>query len=258
MEGTPPSVARVSAVCSLSTSPSRSPTHSVPWRQCHLRSGGTSAVSWPWSTDSPPPATLDCGSTSAVAKDARLSRTSACCGIGWLRRGGPTSSTTSRTVAATTASAPGPNAPGPCWSFSSLNRDDNTGAISLRSPMLTDSMARPLRDLRVSVTDRCNFRCPYCMPKEVFGRDFAFVEREALLTLEEIARVAAVFAALGTRKVRLTGGEPLLRRNLEGLVEMLAAIQGIEDVALTTNGSLLTSDKARELAGAGLGAGILA
>src|SRR5258707_9362040 len=125
-------------------------------------------------------------------------------------------------------------------------------------PGRLDSLGRPIRDLRVSVTDRCNFRCPYCMPKEVFGRDFAFVEREALLTLEEIARVAAVFAALGTRKVRLTGGEPLLRRNLEGLVEMLAAIQGIEDVALTTNGSLLTSDKARELAGAGLGAGILA
>ena len=118
--------------------------------------------------------------------------------------------------------------------------------------MLTDSLARPLRDLRVSVTDRCNFRCPYCMPKEVFGRDFAFVEREALLTLEEIARVAAVFAALGTRKVRLTGGEPLLRRNLERLVEMLAAIEGIEDVALTTNGSLLTRAKARALAVAGL------
>jgi cyclic pyranopterin phosphate synthase len=118
--------------------------------------------------------------------------------------------------------------------------------------MLTDALARPLRDLRVSVTDRCNFRCSYCMPKEVFGRDFAFVEREALLTLEEIARVATVFAALGTRKVRLTGGEPLLRRNIERLVEMLAAIDGIDDVALTTNGSLLTRTKARTLAGAGL------
>lgn len=118
--------------------------------------------------------------------------------------------------------------------------------------MLTDALKRPLRDLRISVTDRCNFRCPYCMPKEVFGRDFAFVEREALLTLEEIARVASVFAALGTQKVRLTGGEPLLRRGLEKLVEMLAAIDGIEDVAMTTNGSLLTRERARTLASAGL------
>src|SRR5258708_10973368 len=118
--------------------------------------------------------------------------------------------------------------------------------------MLTDALKRPLRDLRVSVTDRCNFRCSYCMPKEVFGRDFAFVEREALLTLEEIARVAAVFATLGTTKIRLTGGEPLLRRNLEKLVEMLAAIDGINDVALTTNGSLLTRERALSLAGAGL------
>jgi cyclic pyranopterin phosphate synthase len=118
--------------------------------------------------------------------------------------------------------------------------------------MLTDALKRPLRDLRVSVTDRCNFRCSYCMPKEVFGRDFAFVEREALLTLEEIARVATVFAALGTRKIRLTGGEPLLRRNLEKLVEMLAAIDGIDDVAMTTNGSLLTRERARALADAGL------
>jgi cyclic pyranopterin phosphate synthase len=118
--------------------------------------------------------------------------------------------------------------------------------------MLTDTLGRPLRDLRISVTDRCNFRCPYCMPKEVFGRDFAFVEREALLSLEEMARVAAVFAAQGVHKIRLTGGEPLLRRNLEHLVEMLAAIPGIDDVALTTNGSLLTRAKARTLARAGL------
>jgi cyclic pyranopterin phosphate synthase len=118
--------------------------------------------------------------------------------------------------------------------------------------MLTDSLGRPLRDLRISVTDRCNFRCPYCMPKEAFGRDFAFVERAALLTLEEIARVTRVFAAHGTTKIRLTGGEPLLRRNLEHLVELLAAIDGIDDIALTTNGSLLTREKARTLAGAGL------
>src|SRR5258706_10344691 len=118
--------------------------------------------------------------------------------------------------------------------------------------MLTDSLGRPLRELRISVTDRCNFRCPYCMPKEAFGRDFAFVERAALLTLEEIARVTRVFAAHGTTKVRLTGGEPLLRRNLEHLVELLAAIDGIDDIALTTNGSLLTREKARALAAAGL------
>jgi cyclic pyranopterin phosphate synthase len=118
--------------------------------------------------------------------------------------------------------------------------------------MLTDSLGRPLCDLRISVTDRCNFRCPYCMPKEAFGRDFAFVERAALLTLEEIARVTRVFAAHGATKIRLTGGEPLLRRNLEHLVELLAAIDGVDDIALTTNGSLLTREKARALAGAGL------
>lgn len=118
--------------------------------------------------------------------------------------------------------------------------------------MLTDTLGRPLRDLRISVTDRCNFRCPYCMPKEAFGRDFAFMERAALLTLEEIARVARVFAGEGVTKLRLTGGEPLLRRNLEHLVGMLAGIDGIEDIALTTNGSLLTREKARALAAAGL------
>jgi cyclic pyranopterin phosphate synthase len=118
--------------------------------------------------------------------------------------------------------------------------------------MLTDALGRPLRDLRVSVTDRCNFRCPYCMPKEVFGRDFAFLERAALLTFEEIARLARAFARNGVHKVRLTGGEPLLRRNIERLVTMLAGIQGIDDVALTTNGSLLTRERARALAAAGL------
>jgi cyclic pyranopterin phosphate synthase len=118
--------------------------------------------------------------------------------------------------------------------------------------MLTDALGRPLRDLRVSVTDRCNFRCPYCMPKEVFGREFAFLEREALLTFEEIARLARAFARHGVHKVRLTGGEPLLRRNLERLVAMLADIEGVDDVALTTNGSLLTRELARTLAAAGL------
>jgi cyclic pyranopterin phosphate synthase len=115
-----------------------------------------------------------------------------------------------------------------------------------------DTLARPMRDLRISVTDRCNFRCTYCMPKEVFGRDFAFLERAELLTFEEIARVAAVFVQHGVEKVRLTGGEPLLRRDLERLVAKLAAIDGLRDIALTTNGSLLTPEKARTLKNAGL------
>jgi cyclic pyranopterin phosphate synthase len=118
--------------------------------------------------------------------------------------------------------------------------------------MLNDTLARPLRDLRISVTDRCNFRCTYCMPKEVFGRDFAFLDRDALLTFEEIARLARLFAREGAHKIRLTGGEPLLRRDLERLVSMLAAVEGIDDIALTTNGSLLTREKARALATAGL------
>jgi cyclic pyranopterin phosphate synthase len=115
-----------------------------------------------------------------------------------------------------------------------------------------DTLARPMRDLRISVTDRCNFRCTYCMPREVFGRDFAFLERAELLTFEEIARVALVFVQHGVEKIRLTGGEPLLRRDLERLVEKLAAIDGLRDIALTTNGSLLTREKARTLKAAGL------
>jgi cyclic pyranopterin phosphate synthase len=105
--------------------------------------------------------------------------------------------------------------------------------------MLTDRLQRPLRDLRVSVTDRCNFRCTYCMPREVFGPGFAFLERAELLTFEEITRVVGVFAGLGVGKVRLTGGEPLLRRGIADLVALLAGIDGIDDIALTTNGSLL-------------------
>lgn len=115
-----------------------------------------------------------------------------------------------------------------------------------------DQLARPLRDLRISVTDRCNFRCTYCMPKEVFGRDFTFLRREELLTFEEIARLTRIFASLGTEKVRLTGGEPLLRRDLESLVSQLSAVEGIRDIALTTNGSLLTRERARQLKEAGL------
>jgi GTP 3',8-cyclase len=103
----------------------------------------------------------------------------------------------------------------------------------------TDRLQRPLRDLRVSVTDRCNFRCTYCMPREVFGPGFAFLERAELLTFEEIHRVVAVFAGLGVRKLRLTGGEPLLRKGIAELVALLASVEGIDDIALTTNGSLL-------------------
>ncbi|HKB95022.1 MAG TPA: GTP 3',8-cyclase MoaA [Gaiellaceae bacterium] len=114
---------------------------------------------------------------------------------------------------------------------------------------LHDRLGRPLETLRVSITDRCNFRCVYCMPKEVFGRDHAFLERKELLSFEEIARVVGVFAGLGVRTVRLTGGEPLVRRDVEKLVEQLAAV-GVE-LALTTNGSLLPQ-KAEALARAGL------
>ncbi len=102
-----------------------------------------------------------------------------------------------------------------------------------------DRLGRPLRDLRVSVTDRCNFRCVYCMPREVFGRDFQFLERAELLTFEEIARLVRAFVAEGVTKIRLTGGEPLVRRDLHRLVAMLAPIPGLHDLTLTTNGSLL-------------------
>jgi GTP 3',8-cyclase len=113
-----------------------------------------------------------------------------------------------------------------------------------------DKLRRPLRDLRVSVTDRCNFRCVYCMPKEVFGRDYVFLERRELLTFEEIERLARVFVAHGVEKIRITGGEPLVRRDLERLIEQLATIDGL-DLTLTTNGSLLPQ-KAQALRDAGL------
>jgi GTP 3',8-cyclase len=122
------------------------------------------------------------------------------------------------------------------------------------SPGVTvhDTLARPLRDLRISVTDRCNFRCSYCMPRDIFGSSFAFLSRSDLLTFEEIARAARLFVANGVEKIRLTGGEPLIRRDLERLVEMLAAIDGLRDLTLTTNGSLLTPEKAQSLRAAGL------
>ncbi|HZT44770.1 MAG TPA: GTP 3',8-cyclase MoaA [Gaiellaceae bacterium] len=113
-----------------------------------------------------------------------------------------------------------------------------------------DTLGRPLRDLRVSVTDRCNFRCVYCMPKEVFGRDYRFLERRELLTFEEIERLARAFVTHGVEKIRITGGEPLVRRDLERLIERLASIDGL-DLTLTTNGSLLPQ-KAQALRDAGL------
>jgi cyclic pyranopterin phosphate synthase len=116
---------------------------------------------------------------------------------------------------------------------------------------MLDRLQRPLRDLRVSVTDRCNLRCPYCMPREVFGEGFRFLAREELLSFEEITRVVTVMAASGVTKIRLTGGEPLLRRDLERLVEMLARVGGISDLALTTNGLLLARN-AERLRDAGL------
>ena len=114
-----------------------------------------------------------------------------------------------------------------------------------------DRLGRTLADLRISVTDRCNFRCTYCMPKEIFNRDYKFLERTALLSFEEITRLARVFVSLGARKVRLTGGEPLLRAGLEQLVGMLAEVSGVADLTLTTNGGLLPR-KAQALADAGL------
>lgn len=117
---------------------------------------------------------------------------------------------------------------------------------------LRDELGRPLRDLRISVTDRCNFRCQYCMPKELFGARHRFLARRKLLSFEEIQRLARLFIELGVGKIRLTGGEPLLRHSLETLVEMLAELPGLADLSLTTNGSLLTPAKAKALKVAGL------
>ncbi|MGP1907689.1 GTP 3',8-cyclase MoaA [Metabacillus sp. JX24] len=117
--------------------------------------------------------------------------------------------------------------------------------------MILDSLDRPLRDLRISVTDRCNFRCSYCMPEHLFGKDYPFLSSDRILTFEEIHRLAEIFASLGTQKIRLTGGEPLLRRELPVLIAMLRNVDGINDIGLTTNGSLLKTF-ASELAEAGL------
>ncbi len=117
--------------------------------------------------------------------------------------------------------------------------------------MLQDRLGRPLQDLRISVIDRCNFRCTYCMPREIFGKDFSFLPKDQLLSFEEIERLAKLFVQLGVRKIRLTGGEPLLRRDIATLIEKLAAIDGLEDIGLTTNGMLL-GKMAKSLKQAGL------
>ncbi len=127
--------------------------------------------------------------------------------------------------------------------------------LSAPTGLLSDTLARPLRDLRISVTDRCNFRCSYCMPSEVFNKDYAFLPQSSLLSFEEITRLTRIFVAHGVEKIRLTGGEPLLRKHLEVLIEMLARLQTPEgkslDITLTTNASLLAR-KAQSLKDAGL------
>ena len=104
---------------------------------------------------------------------------------------------------------------------------------------ITDKFGRPIRDLRISVTDKCNFRCRYCMPKEIFGDDFQFMRQDELLSFEEIERIAKIYAGMGVKKLRITGGEPLLRKDLHELIAVLNDIEGIEDIGLTTNGLLL-------------------
>jgi len=116
----------------------------------------------------------------------------------------------------------------------------------------SDALGRHIHDLRISVTDRCNFRCVYCMPKEVFGRGYRFLDKKELLSFEEIERIVRTFAAMGVRKIRLTGGEPLVRSELESLIERIAAVDNIEDISLTTNAALLTPRRAESLRSAGL------
>ena len=117
---------------------------------------------------------------------------------------------------------------------------------------MVDKLGRPLKDLRVSVTDRCNFRCVYCMPKSVFDKDYKFLPKKELLSFEEIQTVVKASAALGVNKIRLTGGEPLLRRDLEQLISLIRDIDGIDDISMTTNASLLTKARAQSLRDAGL------
>ena len=131
-------------------------------------------------------------------------------------------------------------------------RPTTTTTASENAATLCDRHGRTLHDLRVSVTDRCNFRCEYCMPKDVFGRDHRFLPKNQLLSFEEIERLVRVFVRLGVRKVRLTGGEPLLRHDLEDLVARLVRIDKLGDLAITTNASLLTESRARALRRAGI------
>lgn len=135
-----------------------------------------------------------------------------------------------------------------------MNIDDSGSTPEVpqaTSGPVIDAFDRPLRDLRISVTDRCNFRCRYCMPKEVFGRNYEFLRRREILSFEEIARLAQIFVGLGVEKLRLTGGEPTVRQDLPRLVQMLAAIPGLKDLTMTTNGSRL-AHLAPALARAGL------
>jgi cyclic pyranopterin phosphate synthase len=119
------------------------------------------------------------------------------------------------------------------------------------SARLGDTLGRPLRDLRISVMDRCNFRCPYCMPEDKYHKDFEFLSSDQRMSFDEIIRVARVFTGLGVHKLRITGGEPLLRANLPDLIAELRALEGIDDIALTTNGILL-AQHAAALKAAGL------
>lgn len=137
-----------------------------------------------------------------------------------------------------------------------MSRDENIqpprplSPTGERAPVI-DALGRPLHDLRISITDRCNFRCTYCMPKEVFGRRYQFLRRDEILSFEEIARLARIFVGLGVEKIRLTGGEPTVRRDLPKLVSLLTRIQGLKDLAMTTNGSRL-AEMAQALKDAGL------
>ena len=132
-----------------------------------------------------------------------------------------------------------------------ISRPAPQGDHLLTDQPLTDQLGRPLRDLRLSVTDRCNLRCTYCMPGEIFGPDFAFLPRAELLSFEELERLSRLFVGLGVNKLRITGGEPLLRKGLPELIARLTAIEGVQDIAMTTNGLLLPR-LAADLKAAGL------
>jgi len=125
-------------------------------------------------------------------------------------------------------------------------------APPIKQDTVVDRLYRPLHDLRISVTDRCNFRCVYCMPKSIFNKDHQFLKRDQILSWDEIIRVVEAAAPLGVRKIRLTGGEPLIRTDLEALIERIASVDGITDISMTTNAALLTKTRAVSLRDAGL------